>query len=93
MTGDELRKSIHRILALFVEETKNDNDPVTDSVKATVAQFILNTKTTLWQMNEINGGHLTTSNLIDAQIQELRRCVMDLTKLESFNNHHEEMKQ
>lgn len=84
MTQDEFRKETHNILARFVEETKEDESDITGSVKATVVQFIMNTKRALNIMSKINGGYVTPADIIEAQVQELRRCVIDLTQHEDF---------
>jgi hypothetical protein len=90
MTQDEFKKETHKILSDFITETENDLGDITASIKCTMVQFIMNTRRALNIVSKINGGYVTPADIIECQIQELRRCVTDLSQHEGFIKNHKE---
>lgn len=90
MNQEEWKQETHNILSKFLAETADNTDDITASVKCTMVQFIMNTRRALNIVSKINGGYVTPADIIEAQIQELRRCIVDLSQHESFINNHKE---
>jgi hypothetical protein len=64
-------------LSKFIKEAENHQDDISGSVMATMTQFIMNLRITI---SEIGKGRdwLTPIEIIESQVKELRRCVIDL---------------
>jgi hypothetical protein len=90
MNLEEWKHENHKISANFLDETKEDLGDITASVKATIVQFIVNTKRGLYLIAKNNGGYVNTADIIEIQIQELRRCIIDLSQHEQYLNNHKE---
>ncbi len=78
MTNDEWRKANHDYIQEFMTDTIDDPSDVTGTVKATIAQFLVNIKRQFNLLADANNGLLTRKDLIQAQIDQLRVCVIDL---------------
>lgn len=65
------------ILSEFIKGAENDPDELSGSVIATMTHFILNLRETINEIREVRNW-LTSIEIIDSQVQELRRCVIDL---------------
>lgn len=84
MTPEEYRRQNHDYIANFIGQTEHEEDDISGSVKATICQFLMNLKILLRTIGE-DIGHVTTAELINAQIAELRRCIVDLQKALYYN--------
>ena len=79
MTQEQWIKENHDFIMEFLEQTKENREDVTASVKATVCQFLQNTRYGLGLAARKNGAEwVTRTQIIEVQIQELRRCIVDL---------------
>jgi hypothetical protein len=67
----------HEIIQGFMKECAKRDDDISGSVQATIAQFLLNVR---HELHIRAKGQTWVSNLdiVEAQIQELRRCIVDL---------------
>lgn len=65
------------ILSQFIYEAEKNQDDLSGSVVATMTQFIMNLRLTI---SKISKGRdwLTPIEIIESQVKELRRCVIDL---------------
>ena len=63
------------ILREFLRNEEKTNDFMSGNVLATIAQFIVNLRITI---EKTSCDWVTFEELIDAQVQELRRCIIDL---------------
>ena len=71
----------HDFIMNFLLETEENKDDVTRSIKATLRQFLQNTRCGLQLCAKQNGGEwVTRKQGIEVQIEQLRRCVVDLQK-------------
>lgn len=84
MTQDDFKQQNHKIIDEFLSKTQNIFCDSWDSIKCTIAQFLLNTTAELNHISKINGGYVTPEDIIECQIKELRRCVADLSQHEGF---------
>ena len=80
MTNKEWKQANHAYLHKFITGTEEDESDITGTVKATMAQFLQRVKR---QFNMIaiasdNEEILTTEDLIQTQIDQLRVCIIDL---------------
>lgn len=80
MTNEEFDRQNHSFLADFLRGTEGECSQISGSIKATLAQFLMNMKRGLNIVAEVTGGIIPTEALIALQIQELRRCIVDLGK-------------
>jgi len=78
MTNDEWKKANHDYIQKFLSDTVDDESDITGTVKATIAQFLVNVKRQFNLVADENGGVLTRKDLIQCQIDQLRVCVIDL---------------
>lgn len=81
MTNDEWNAQNHKYLADFVKDTEVDHGDMTGIVKATIVQFLMNLKRNFNLTASKSQGYLTREELIECQIEELRRCIIDLQSL------------
>jgi len=65
------------MLSKFIKDAENHQDDLSGSVMATMTQFIMNLRLTI---NKIGRGRdwVTPIEIIESQVKELRRCVIDL---------------
>ena len=69
----------HQCIAEFLESTENSECDISCSVKATIAQFLLNFRLGInKRAKSLGQDWLYPSDVIDIQIRELRRCIIDL---------------
>lgn len=69
----------HQYIAEFLERTADPEDEISGSLKATITQFIMNFRMQIKRKaKQRNEGWLSPEDIIDSQIDELRRCVIDL---------------
>jgi hypothetical protein len=65
------------IIAQLIKDSMKNNDDISGSVLATMAQFIMNLK-----LNFVAKGKgrdwLSPEEIIESQVEELRRCIIDL---------------
>lgn len=78
-SSEEFDKQTHNFISEFLELSKDPRNEIASHIKATIAQFLSNTRLVLREKFEIKK-QITPLDLIDVQIQELRRCVVDLEK-------------
>jgi hypothetical protein len=78
MTNQEWQKANHDYIQKFLTETADDKSDITGTVKATIAQFLVNIKRQFNLLADANNGVLTKQDLIQSQIDQLRVCVIDL---------------
>lgn len=64
-------------ISKFINQAANHQDDVSGSVLATIAQFIMNTRLNISRKGHTRGW-LTPWEIIDSQVEELRRCIIDL---------------
>lgn len=77
----QIQQANHDFIVNFLLQTSNDFEPVTVSIKATICQFLNNTRHGLNLRAEKHGGTLLTwGDCIEEQIEQLRRCVIDLQR-------------
>jgi hypothetical protein len=81
MTNDEWRKANHQYIEQFLNQTQDDKSDITGTVKATIAQFLVNVKRQFNLIAEEKKGILTREDLIQTQIDQLRVCVIDLQRV------------
>lgn len=74
----------HEIIADFVKTTEPGNDPVSDLMKATICQFLVNSNRSFLQLASDNDGLVRPPQVVHVMIQELRECVKDLQTLLNF---------
>lgn len=80
-TNEEWTKENHDFIMDFLNQTNGNYEDVTMSVKATVCQFLQNVRHGLHLCTEKNGGQwVTRKQIIETQIEELRRCIIDLNR-------------
>ena len=72
----------HKIIQQFVDYGFKRNDTISNFIKATMAQFLLNVRSDLhsWQQE----GHIDTIQLIDAQINQLSKCIVHLKESRDY---------
>lgn len=81
MTNEEWKKANHDYLYKFITGTEQDESHITGTVKATMAQFLSNVKRQFNLIANMQDGILSTQDLIQTQIDQLRICVIDLQAL------------
>ncbi len=81
MTHEEWNRQTHDYLADFIKDTETDYGDMTNSVKATIAQFLMNAKRNFNIVASKHDGYLTSDELINCQIESLRRCIIDLQRI------------
>lgn len=84
---DDWIKENHEFLMHFLNETSANEEDVTASVKATIVQFLANTRHGLSRCAKNNGGTwVNREQIIEVQIEQLRRCIVDLQQC--LNENH-----
>jgi hypothetical protein len=69
----------HECIAEFLENTQRSECDISGSVKATIAQFLMNFRIEINRRASALGQNwLSPIDIIDSQVNELRRCVIDL---------------
>lgn len=63
------------ILRQFITDAEKNHDDLSGSVLATITQFLINLRITIQKPNR---DWVTPEEIIEAQVQELRRCIIDL---------------
>lgn len=66
-----------RILREFISDAEKHGDDLSGSTLATIAQFIMNLRLNIGRKGHARGW-VTPDEIIDSQIEELRRCIVDL---------------
>lgn len=76
-TQEEFIRNNQELILKFLEESKPQEDEISASLQATMAQFLLNTRI---ELNERANGQqwISTEDIVQAQIAVLRRSVVDL---------------
>lgn len=67
----------HEIIEQFISLTKDDGSYITNCVKATIAQFLLNIRDELKKVADPKG-RVNPEILLQKQIDVLRECIVDL---------------
>lgn len=80
MTKEEYLEAAHDFIASFLDETCDDTGAVTASIKGTICQFIQTTRSDICRLARKNGGWVTNEQILQTQIDNLRRCVVDLQR-------------
>lgn len=81
MTHEEWAKENHDFILHFLTETEENQEDLTLSIKATICQFLQNTRYGLYLCSKKNGGEwVSRKQVIEVQIEQLRRCIVDLQK-------------
>lgn len=83
MEEQKYRKRNHDIIKGFMKECAKRDDEVSGSVQATIAQFLLNVRHEL-QIRASGTSMVSNLDIVEAQIQELRRCILDLEQCKEF---------
>jgi hypothetical protein len=80
-TSSEWHKENHDFIMDFLNQTEADTQDLTLSIKATICQFLQNTRYGLHLCAKQNGGQwVSRKQVIEVQIEQLRRCIVDLQK-------------
>lgn len=66
-----------QVIAKFIAEAEFHQDDVSGSAIATITQFIMNLRLNISRKGH-DRGWLTPEEIIESQVEELRRCVVDL---------------
>ena len=76
----EFDKENRRIIREFISDAEKHMDDLSGSVIATMTQFIMNLRITIRKKahQEGQGAWVTPIEILDAQIEEMRRCIVDL---------------
>lgn len=76
----EFDRENRKIIREFISDAEKHMDDLSGSVIATMTQFIMNLRITIRNKAHQEGksAWVTPIEILDAQIQELRRCVIDL---------------
>ncbi len=61
----------------FLQQAETHGDDLSGSVIATMTQFIMNLRLTISRKGH-DRGWVTPCEIIEAQVEELRRCIIDL---------------
>ncbi len=61
----------------FLADAETHGDDLSGSVIATITQFIMNLRLTISRKGH-DRGWVTPYEIIDSQVEELRRCIVDL---------------
>ena len=83
MNQKEFKQSNHDVLAEFVEQTKPNDDELSDTIKCIISQFLLNVRRSVRTASK-SKGWISSLELIDIQQTELRRCIIDLETQKNF---------
>ena len=83
MNQKELKQSNHDVLAEFIEQTKPNDDELSDSIKCILAQFLMNTRISVRNATK-SKVCISSAELVDIQQTELRRCVIYLETQKNF---------
>lgn len=79
----ELDKNFRVIVREFINTGENDpEDTVLSSLLAIITQFILNFRKSFHNICE-NAEYVLPEQIIELEIQELRRCIVDLERCKS----------
>jgi hypothetical protein len=86
MDNEGLVSKSHDFLQHFLDETKDYTDEISGIIKATMCQFLQNTRYSLYLQAEQNGERngdqwVSRKQIIDIQIEHLRKCIIDLQKV------------
>lgn len=73
----DLDKRNREILSKFIQEAENNQDDLSGLVIATMTQFIMRLRVTFSKIGQ-GRDWLTPVEIIESQVKELRRCVIDL---------------
>lgn len=65
------------ILSKFIKDAEKNHDDLSGSIMATMTQFLMNLRITISQIGK-GRDWITPIEIIDSQVKELRRCVIDL---------------
>ncbi|KTD29697.1 hypothetical protein [Legionella maceachernii] len=69
----------HECIAEFLRTTQNSTCDISGSIKATIAQFLMNFRIEINKRASALGQNwISPIDIIDSQVCELRRCVIDL---------------
>lgn len=76
-TQIEFIQNNQELIQKFLEESKPQEDEISASIQATIAQFLLNSRI---ELNKRANGQqwISTEDIIQAQITVLRRSIVDL---------------
>lgn len=89
MTKEEWIQQNHDCIMEFLIETERNIEDVTASIKATVCQFLQNTRYELYRCSQKNGDcWVSRKQIIEVQVAQLRNCIVDLQRC---LNHEEVM--
>ncbi len=79
MTRDESNQHSHDIIMDFMESTKDDKNDMSNSTKAIIAQFLVSSRRGFNLCAQLNGEpYISAKQVTEVQLQELRRCIIDL---------------
>lgn len=77
MSHKEFDEQNRATIAKFLYQAQEHGDDVSGSVIATMTQFIMNMKLNISRKGHARGW-VTSTEIIDSQVEELRRCIIDL---------------
>ena len=83
MNQKEFKQTNHDVLAEFIEQTKPNDDDLSDTIKCIIAQFLINVRISVRKASK-SKGWISSAELVDIQQTELRRCVIDLETQKNF---------
>lgn len=80
-TSSEWHKENHDFIMDFLNQTEENREDLTLSIKETICQFLQNTRYGLYLCSKKNGGEwVSRKQVIEVQIEQLKRCIVDLQK-------------
>lgn len=71
-------KEFEEFLKSFLNATINDDDPVSQNIKATISQIVYGVRIRLQAIAKENDGFVSQCDVIGAQIKELHRAIGSL---------------
>ena len=73
----QFNAEVHQIIQGYLTRTQDESDYIANALKATISQFLVNTHTRLIKRAG-DDDMVSSKDVIEAQIEELRKCIVDL---------------
>lgn len=79
----------HIIIQEFLDFGYKEKDYISNFIKATMAQFLINTRSELF--DKADAGEVRRADIIGAQINQLSKCLLDLRECQEYVTHRDNL--
>ena len=84
MDDKEFRAQNKEFIKMFIQETDPFEDDIAGSLQATIVQFLIIAKSLMRQKAK-NKNMISSLEIMDSQIDALRKCVIDLVSAKEIS--------